>query len=234
MGSLLKWASRREMLSAMRLLELIVAASLGLALAGWPPRAAAEHERDFVLVDEEGHLILRFSGAQAGTLTESQRREMANISLSVMVQDRIWADVEFYSEPVDTAWAGAMQARIQRHVTEAIPAMRVTRAECRSASCRLVLEHAGGHDVAEHQALMGIVEHAVRAFVDAHPETFAPVFLIAGAYQEPENPYIKVFLHGAARRSDGSPQTGGRARAPGDQPGKRRRRRECLGRAVCL
>jgi hypothetical protein len=184
----------------MRLLPVILSTCLGLATAGGPRPAAAQHDRDFVLVDEEGHLILRFSGAGDGGLTANQRREMENISLSVMVQDRIWADVEFYAEPIEPGWASSTPPRIEQYAAAALPGMRVKKVECRSASCRLVLEHSGGLDVTEHETLMDGIEHALRAFVDANPGTWSPVFLIAAVHQEPEDPYIKVFLHAATGR----------------------------------
>jgi len=65
---------------------------------------------------------------------------------------------------------------------------------CRSATCRLVLEHANRLSIAEHQTMMGAVQHAVRTFIDTHPTSFDPVFLIAAYNQQLETPFIKVFL----------------------------------------
>jgi hypothetical protein len=182
-------------------------ATLGLALATWPPLGVAQRERDFVFSDDQAHLVLRFAGVGPGGLSADQTDEIVNVELSTMVHDRLRADARFEAEPVDSKWARPMRARLDERLSHAIPNISATKIECRSASCRLVLEHSGGHTVAEDQSLMGVVERAVRAFIQADPASFERVFLMAAHYKESEQPYIKVFLHRAegpqkaARRS---------------------------------
>jgi hypothetical protein len=184
----------------MRFSALVIAASFVWAGACGPRLAAAQGERDFVFTDDEGHLVLRFAGAEPGGLDENQMEEVVNVQLSTMVHDRLRADTVFEAEPVDSKWADSMEARIEGRVSEIGAAFSAMNVECRSVSCRVVLEHSGGRSVSEHQSLMETVQHAFRAFIAANPGSFEPVFLIAGQYQEPENPYIKLFLRRAAGR----------------------------------
>jgi hypothetical protein len=61
-----------------------------------------------------------------------------------------------------------------------------------------MLQLASRLDVAEHQALMGIVQRDIRSFIDANAVSFEPVFLLAGYDQEAHTPLIKVYLQRAA------------------------------------
>jgi hypothetical protein len=63
-----------------------------------------------------------------------------------------------------------------------------------------VLEHASRLPISEHRTLMGDVQRALLAFVEARPASFEPVFLIAAYDQEGETPHIKAFL----QRTDGN------------------------------
>jgi hypothetical protein len=189
----------------MRYLALTLAAALSVALAGWPALAAAQNDRDYVFTDDQGHLVLRYAGAAPGGLTDSQMDEITNVQLSTMVHDRLRADALFDAEPVDPAWAKPMQARLMEALGAALPEMTALQVECRSAACRLLLEHSGGHTVAEHESLMDTAQRAVRAFLDAHPGQFEQVFLMAGLYKEAPGAYIKVFL----RRARQPPSSGG-------------------------
>ena len=182
----------------MRFPLLTIAASFGLAAALWPQLAAAQDDRDFVFTDDEGHLVLRFAGAEPGGLDANQVDEIVNAEFSTMVHDRLRADIRFDSEPVDSEWADSMAPRIERHVSETGPEFSAIDVRCRSASCRLVLEHTGRLRVAEHQSLMGNVQLVIRVFMEANPASFEPVFLIAAYDQERETPHIKAFLQRAA------------------------------------
>lgn len=187
-----------DMFKPVRLSALLLAASFGVTVAVWPQLAAAQDQTDFVFTDAEGHLVLRFAGAKPGGLDENQLEEIVNVQLSTMVHDRLRADAVFEAEPVDSKWAESMESRIERHVRETGSGFSAVDAECRSASCRLVLEHATTWSVEAHRALMGIAQQAIRRFIDANPASFEPIFLIAAHYQEPEKPYMKLFLRRAA------------------------------------
>ena len=55
---------------------------------------------------------------------------------------------------------------------------------------------------------MGVVERAVRAFIEADPASFERVFLMAAHYKESEQPYIKVFPHRVERLQDAARRSG--------------------------
>jgi hypothetical protein len=96
-----------------------------------------------------------------------------------------------------------MAPRIERHVSDTGPEIPAVTVECRSASCRLVLEHASTFRVAEHQSLMGIAQRVVQTFIETNPASFEPFVLIAAHYQEPERPYLKLFLRRAGQGQPG-------------------------------
>ena len=183
----------------MRLSAVTIAASLGLAVALWPA-SAAQDERDFMFTDEEGHLVLRFAGTGASGLDTDQIDEIVNAEFSRMVHDRLRADLRFDTEPLDSEWADAMEPRIRTHLRETGSGFAAIHVECRSTSCRLVLEHASRLPISEHRTLMGHVQRALLAFIEAHPASFEPVFLIAAYDQEGATPHIKAFL----QRTDGN------------------------------
>jgi hypothetical protein len=193
----------------MRCSALAIAASVGVAIAGWPQLAVSQNERDFVFTDVDGHLVLRFAGTPPGGLDAHQTEEIVNVQLSTMVHDRLRADAEFEAEPVDAAWAGSMAPRIERHMRETAPEFSAIRVECRLTSCRILLDHADTWRVSEHQSLMGVAQRAFRAFIEADAPSFEPVFLIAAHYQEPESAYMKIFLRRAAARSHAGQRAGG-------------------------
>lgn len=182
----------------MRFPASALATCLGLAILAWPPPAASQNERDFIFTDAEGHLALRFAGTGATGLSAQQIEDVANVELSIMVHERLRADAAFEAEPVDAEWAESTEARVAQHLSTTAPEFSPIDVECRSASCRIVLEHAGGWSVAEHRWLMGIAQRAVEAFIAADPQTFEPVFMIAARYQEPAQPYISMILPRAA------------------------------------
>lgn len=185
---------------AMRLTTLIFAVSVGLAAAAWSPLAAAQEARDFVFTDAEGHLVLRFAGTESGNLDAHQFDEVANVELSTMVHDRLRADALFEAEPVDSAWAESMETRLGEHVRQTGSDFSGVHVECRSASCRLLLDHSSTWSVEAHRALMNVAQRAVQVFIEANQASFEPVFLIAAHYQEPERPYLKMFLRRTRER----------------------------------
>jgi len=176
----------------MRFIALVIAVTIGLGSAACPRPAVAQADRDFLLTDDEGHLLVRFAGPEDPS--PSQREGMTNMFLSVMVQDRLWADIDFEYEPVDSGWSARTTPQIETYVRQTWPELPAIDVECRSATCRLVLEHADLRTVSEHRALMAFVEDGISAFVAAEGSGFAPSFLIT-AYSQVEYPqHIKVFL----------------------------------------
>lgn len=183
----------------MRLSTLAFATGLVFTLTAASPLSASQTASDYVFTDDEGHLVLRYAGAEHHELDRDQIDEIMNVQLSTMVHDRLRADARFEAEPVDAEWAETMEPRIERHVSETAPEFSSVEVECRSASCRLLLDHASTRRVSDHQALMGVAQRAIRTFIEAqHAARFEPVFMIAGHYQEPERPYTKVFVRRAA------------------------------------
>ena len=185
----------------MRVSVLAVAASFALALTAFPGRASAQGAGDFVFTDDEGHLILRYVGTDSGHLDAHQFDEVGNVELSTMVHDRLRADTIFETEPIDAKWSKPTATRIARHLRHAAPQFSDVHVECRSASCRLVLQQrAATWSVQAHRELMGRTQQVVQKFIEANPATFEPVFLMAGQYQEPDRPYMKLFLRRAIDR----------------------------------
>lgn len=185
----------------MRLSALICAVSLALTSPVWPQLAAAQDDLDFVFTDVEGHMLLRFAGAGPGGISADQMDEVVNVSLSTMVHDRLRADALFTAEPVDSQWAESLTPELRRHVSETGPDFSSLDVECRSSTCRLVLEHPTGRNIVRHQDLMGDVQLVIEAFIEAHPASFDPVFLITAYTQERETPNIKAFLRRATSGS---------------------------------
>ena len=170
-----------------------------IAIASMP--ASAQTARDFIFTDDEGHLILRFVGNPSGQLGPAQREEVHNAEVSVMVHDRMRADVLFESEVVESPWSSSMESQLRQHFDRLGPPFTDVGSECRSHSCRLFVDHRDGRTVREHQSLMSLLEAPVRTFIDNHPGSFDDVFLVAGYYQEPSAPYIKVYLQRTASSS---------------------------------
>jgi len=174
--------------------------SLCLAVAGSVALASNRESGDFVFVDEEGHLVLRFAGVGRDGLNEHQRQEVVNKEFSSMVHDRLRADLLFEGEQHDPAWAAAMVPRLERHVLDAGSTFVAVEAQCRAESCRLFVDHTATMTVAEHMLLLPELQATIEAFIDAEPDSFEPVFMIAAHFQTPEPPFMKVYL----RRMTGS------------------------------
>jgi len=183
----------------MRSAIAFIAASIGVAMLAWPQVSSAQDNRDFVFQDEEGHLVLRFAGAPFGGLSTDQADEVLNAEFSQMVHDRLRADLRFETERADAEWAGVTEPALRRHVSAAALDGQALTVECRSLSCRLVLEHARV-PLAEHQRRLEVVQGILRTFIEAHPSTFEPVFLIAAYDKLRETPSIKAYL----RRANGT------------------------------
>lgn len=167
--------------------------SLALLITAFVPLAAtSQSDRDYIRQDDEGHLILRFVGAGGASLSEEQHDEILNAFVSVMVHDRLRADVDFELESVDAHWADAVQAQLGRHLN-AIGDIELAQCQCRSVSCRLVFRHADAWRVADHQSLMDVVQENVERTLETYA-SLQPEFLIAAYYQERETQYIKVYL----------------------------------------
>jgi outer membrane lipopolysaccharide assembly protein LptE/RlpB len=189
----------------MRFSDLKIAAILGLAGAGWHLSAVAQTDRDFVFTDNEGYRLIRFAGTGSGGLNESQRDELINPELSTMVHDRLQADIRFEGESVDAKWAGRMVPRLEALMSQTGQTFSAIVVECRSASCRILLEHSMKLGISEHQALMESVQQLVQTFIAANPANFEPVFLITAYEQEQEIPNIRVFLQKAVAENQAGP-----------------------------
>jgi len=168
-----------------------------LATAAAPRLAGAEGDRDFVFVDEDGHIVFRFAGSGPGRPTDDQMEEIIDQEFSVMVHDRLRADLLFEAEPMDSRWADTTEPRLAELVTEMKLDFSMIDIACRSASCRLLLEHER-LNVSEHTSLMGEVQRAIHAFNEADPAGFEHVFLITAYDQLDQTPHVKAFLRRAA------------------------------------
>ena len=179
----------------MRLTGLSIVALTGLLAAAWSPGASAGDERDFIFTDDEGHLVLRFAGSGPGGPDIHELEEVVNQSFSVMVHDRLRADLLFEAEAVDPAWAASTEPRVRSQVGALGRRFSSIDVECRSASCRVLLEHVERLDVAEHQALVDVVQGTLEPLIGG--AGFTPVFLIAAYEQQFERPLVKVYLRRA-------------------------------------
>lgn len=189
------------------LISSAIIIALGLALAMWPQSGRTQSDRDFVFMDEDGHLVIRFAGTGATGLDASQAYEILNAEFSTMVHDRLHADLIFEDEPRDPDWAAAMAPQIEEHVKHAGPEFSDIFTECRAASCRVIMEQPLHWSVPEHQVVLESVQESLEAFIAAHRQDFEPVFMITAYYQEPATPHIKAFLrrtgHALPRRPAG-------------------------------
>jgi len=180
--------------------------SLGLALALWPQSGRTQSDRDFVFMDLDGHLLIRFVGTGSKGLDSSQADEILDSEFSTMVHDRLRADLLFEDEPPDPEWAASMEPQIDNHVKHAGPEFSDILTECRAASCRVTMEQPGHWSVPEHQAVLETVQESLKAFIAAHRLDFEPVFMITAYYQASETPHIKAFLqrtgHAVTHRVD--------------------------------
>lgn len=172
---------------------------LAAALTIWPQPGRAQSDRDFVFTDEDGHLVVRFSGTGATGLDESQAQEILNAELSSMVHDRLRADLLFESEPRDADWAASMEPQIEQHFRHAGPEFSQVFVQCRAASCRILMQEPAHASVTQHQAVLDIVQESGKAFIAAQRPHFEPVFMMTAYDQETETPHIKVFLRRAGR-----------------------------------
>ncbi len=180
--------------SIMRAFVSSAVISLGLAVAVWPQGGRAQSDRDYVFTDEEGHLVIRFTGIGDTGLDSSRAYEVLNQEFSRMVHDRLHADLRFQDEPPDPDWAAVMEPRIAEHVQQAGPEFSDIVVACRAASCRLIMEHPRHWTVPEHQALLGIVQESLETFIAAHRQQFEPELMMTAYDQQTETSHIKAFL----------------------------------------
>lgn len=173
--------------------------SLGLALATWPQSGRTQSDRDFVFTDTQGHLVLRFVGIGPEGLDSTQSDEFLDSDFSTMVHDRLRADLLFESEPRDPDWAASIEPQIEKHMRHAGPKFSDILAECRAASCRVVMEQPGHFSVPEHLAVLDTVEESLKAFIATHRQDFKPGFTITAYDKGAEIPHIKAFLRRAGR-----------------------------------
>lgn len=192
----------------MRLSEIFVVITLGLALAAWPEPGRTQSSRDFVFSDTDGHLVIRYTGLGPEGLDQAQRYEVLNAEFSTMVHDRLHADLDFQDEPRDPAWAAAMEPEIEKHVRHMGLEFSHVLVECRAASCRLIMQQPGHWTVPEHQALLDTVQASLEAFIAAHRQEFGPVLMITAYDQETEVPHFKAFLRRTVPGQADSPAIG--------------------------
>lgn len=178
----------------MRLFAPTIAAIMGLAAAGWSASLFAQNERDFVFTDDEGHLVLRFAGSGPAGPDARELEEVVNQSFSTMVHDQLRADLIFGAEPVDSKWARSMEPRIRSHLAGLEDRFSMIDIQCRSMTCRVVMEETERLDVEQHQALMDVVQNTLEPLTGKGRSSFDPVFLIAAYEQLFETPQIKVYL----------------------------------------
>lgn len=186
----------------MRPSDSFIVILLGLALTAWSPPGRTQSERDFVFADEEGHLVVRFPGIGATGLDSWQADEILNAEFSSMVHDRLRADLQFEVEPRDPDWARSMEPQLEDHVERAGPEFSRIFVECRTASCRIIMEESTHSSLTQHRAVLETVQGSLEAFIATHAQHFEPVFMITAYDQERETPHIKAFLRrtGWARR----------------------------------
>jgi hypothetical protein len=184
----------------MRTSTITRAAILALAVTSWPSIGLAQPGHDFIFTDEEGHLLLRFANAGHDELLSAPlqpREEILSQELSVMVHDRMRADLSFEAEAVDPDWAGLTKFEIESHLHETTAGFSSRNIECRSETCRVILQHRDRFTISEHEKLLEKVQAELQALIDAAPEKYDPVFLITAYEQASTTPHIKAFLRRA-------------------------------------
>lgn len=168
--------------------------SLGWALALWPQVGLSQSDRDYVFADTEGHLVIRFVGSGATGLNPSQAEEILNAELSSMVHDHLRADLLFEEETRDSEWAASMEPRLVEHVMGIDLEFPEVLAECRAASCRVIMTQPGHWTVPRHRDVLDTVQSALEDFIAAHAEAFRSTFMLTAYYQDFETPHVKAFL----------------------------------------
>ena len=166
-----------------------------VALALGPTDGRAQSARDFVFNDEDGHLLIRYTGIDATGLDPTQIDEISNQEFSSMVHDRLRADLRFDVEPADADWAGFMEPQITTYLERATahPFSAIT-TKCRAASCRVIMDQPGEWRLAEQQVVLDAVAASLESFIAGHRDTFEPGFMIIAYYQHFNTPHIKAFL----------------------------------------
>lgn len=167
-------------------------------LIGSSVASASQNDREYIFVDDEGHLVLRLVAAGPGELPPVQRNEVLNQEFSIMVHDRMHADLRFESEALDADWATTMEPRLQRLLGDAVADFPAVEVECRAVNCRILLEQAERFSITEHQQRIGQLQAIIESYIGANPSSFDPAFIMAGYEQASQTPMIKIFLQRAA------------------------------------
>ena len=185
----------RAFLYSLNYLNYVVVNLLLVALAIGPTDGRAQSGRDFVFNDEDGHLLIRFTGIGAEGLDPTQVDEISNQEFSRMVHDRLRADLRFDVEPRDADWAAFMAPQIARHIEHSAGhQFSDITTECRAASCRVIMEQPGEWSLAGQLVVLNDVETSLETFVASHRDEFKAGFMITAYYQDFKTPHIKVFL----------------------------------------
>ena len=178
-----------------------ISAAAALVALAWAGPGSSQLQRDFIFDDEHGHLILRFVGLSDGELNDHQRSEVVNAEFSEMVHDRIRADLLFAAEPRDPANADALQNHLLRqfdwHGQDFLPPV----VECRSASCRIVVEHHSRPGIDAHQAWLDDFQAMLQRIIDTQAETFSGEMLLAAYNKQGYVPHLKAFIRIAGHGS---------------------------------
>lgn len=151
-------------------------------------------ERDIIVTDVDGHLILRFAGTEPGMLDRNAIDEIAGLLGAVDVPDDLAADLRFEAERVDADWASETARGIRRYILDHGPGYIEIHVECRSTACRVHLYEARRLNVLEHQRELSLAEPVIAAFIADHAPEFQPLFLMAAYTQGLETPFIRVIL----------------------------------------
>ena len=176
-------------------LAALVSALIAL---GWARTGVSEDDREFIFTDDEGHLVLRLVAAGRGELGPVQRNEVLNQELSVMVHDRMHADIRFESEPLDADWASEMELRVRHILGDAATRFSDLEVECRTSTCRILLEQTTRLTISEHQQQLEQLQAVIENYIGNDPASFDPGFVMAGYEQASQTPMIKVFLQRAS------------------------------------
>ena len=171
------------------------------AVGAWSAGASGQNgitppnsERDIIVTDFDGHVIVRFAGAAPGELDQAASDEIGMLLAAEKVPEELDADLRFEDERVDSDWATETARLIRRHVLATGPGFAEIHVECRSSSCRLHLYEANRFTVLEHQIELGRVQPVIAAFIADNTPEFEPVFLMAAYARRLETPFIRVIL----------------------------------------
>jgi len=166
-----------------------------VALAIGPTDGHAQSSRDFVFNDEDGHLLIRFTGIGPEGLDPEQVDEVSNQEFSQMVHDRLRADLRFDVEPHDTDWAAHMTAKISSHLKDSTEHQFTDiTTDCRAISCRVIMAQPGEWQLDRQLVVLNDIQAALDLFIANHRDEFKTGFMITAYNQDFQTPHIKAFL----------------------------------------